>query len=208
MVIRTIGLPLLAVAAWGMTPSPVAAQSPGDVQACIKKLQQAESLGIIASCSPIIESGGRVRGKKLPRDAIAGLFLGRGVAYYLTGAYDEAIADLDEYLSMKPRDANAYGVRAGAYLCKGEIDRAFEDLERGIEADPKNGDVRASRAQLLEFRGEYAAALADSTVAGKLNAELYANNAALMLNWWSYLEEIEREGDTANWAGPLPKPAH
>ena len=54
------------------------------------------------------------------------------------GAYDQAIAELDQAIELDPDNAMAFADRAMAYLWKGQDERAKADLAKASTLDPEN----------------------------------------------------------------------
>ena len=63
------------------------------------------------------------------------LYLGRGVAYFDDGAFEEAIDDLSEALRLDPNIGPAYSSRALAWLCLQEPDNSLRDLAKANSLD-------------------------------------------------------------------------
>ena len=61
-----------------------------------------------------------------PRDSE--LYLGRGIAHFDDGAFEEAIDDFSEALRIDPNVGPAYSSRALAWLCLDEPDNSLSDL--------------------------------------------------------------------------------
>jgi tetratricopeptide (TPR) repeat protein len=60
----------------------------------------------------------------------------RGLAYFQKGEYDQAIADYDQALRLKPDQDSAYNNRGHAYLEKGQYDRAIADYDQALRLNP------------------------------------------------------------------------
>ena len=60
----------------------------------------------------------------------------RGVVRYLMDQVDEAIADYNESLRLRPQDPRTYYNRASAYRKKGQIDQAIADYRSALDLDP------------------------------------------------------------------------
>ena len=59
-------------------------------------------------------------------------YISRGFAYNEKGDYDQAIADYDQALLLKPKDAVAYNNRGAAYNEKGDYDQAIADYNQAL----------------------------------------------------------------------------
>jgi tetratricopeptide (TPR) repeat protein len=78
----------------------------------------------VRGCSVIIQS------KNATPDQLAAAHLRRGSAYVRTGSLDQAIADFDEAIRLKPDDVEAYHLRSKAHSKRGERDKAIADLRK------------------------------------------------------------------------------
>jgi len=63
-------------------------------------------------------------------------YRGRAVAYLGQGKCKDAIADLNEFLRLKPGDGQGLEFRGGAHACAGEFQDAEDDLTKAIAAEP------------------------------------------------------------------------
>src|SRR5262249_6365059 len=79
------------------------------------------------------------------------------------------IADSDEAIRLNPREAKAFGNRAGARMMKGQLDQALADCNEAIRLDPRNADHRANRCRVWTKKGRYDQALADLDEAIRLD---------------------------------------
>jgi tetratricopeptide (TPR) repeat protein len=61
------------------------------------------------------------------------------------GAYDRAIADLDQALALNPNMAVGYRTRAIAYAGKGDHARAIADYDAALKLDPDLAGAREGR---------------------------------------------------------------
>jgi len=130
----------------------------------------------IAACSALIESG-EITGKSL-----ADARFNRASAYFLTGAQDLALADLDEAMQLLPGDARVYGLRGAVRGMKGDLDGAIADFTVSIDGDPSLVDSYTNRGKALSDKGEFERSIADFDRALKLQP----NNAfALNGRCWS-----------------------
>src|SRR4030095_7966348 len=82
----------------------------------------------IAGCTARIVAGER-------GDNLFAAYYNRGLAHYLKGEYDLAIADYDQAVTVKP-DAEAFIGRGLAYFHKDEFNLANADFTRAIELKP------------------------------------------------------------------------
>jgi len=63
-------------------------------------------------------------------------YRGRAIAYMRQGQCKAALADLDEFIRLKPGDAQGLELRGGAHACAGEFTAADADLSQVIAASP------------------------------------------------------------------------
>lgn len=73
--------------------------------------------------------------------------LGRGIAHYAIGAYDDAIADLSLVLQRRSAEIEAYFYRGLAYRAQGLAEQARADFARAHRLSPFNPVVRAAQEQ-------------------------------------------------------------
>lgn len=71
--------------------------------------------------------------------------LGRGIAHYALGAYDEAIGDLSVVLQRRSAQVDAYFYRGLAYHAQGLAERARADFADAHRLSPFNPVVRAAQ---------------------------------------------------------------
>jgi tetratricopeptide (TPR) repeat protein len=76
-------------------------------------------------------------------------YFDRGLAYYKTGQYDEAISEYTKVIEINPKVAEAYGNRGLAYGRKGQYDLAIADFNKAIEINPMDGRAYNSLAWLF-----------------------------------------------------------
>lgn len=91
-----------------------------------------------------------------------------GLAPFRDGDYDQAIADLDQALTLDPEYAEGYCTRAECRLEKGELDAALSDVDRAIALKPDYADAYATRGKLLQKKGDMASAKVDLQKAAEL----------------------------------------
>ena len=117
----------------------------------------------IAACTAVIQSGRSTD----PAD----LYYDRGVAYDDKGLYDQAIADDNQAIALKPDYANAWGNRGVDYYNKGLYDQAINDLSRAIALGPTAIDYDARGGAYLK-KGLYDQTIADDNQAIALKPDL------------------------------------
>lgn len=77
----------------------------------------------------------------------------RGLIYYNSFRYDEAIADYTAAIAAKPDVAIAFNNRANAYLKTGQKDKALADVTRAIQLQPNNVKNYETRAAVFSALG-------------------------------------------------------
>src|SRR5258707_1124819 len=85
----------------------------------------------------------------------------RGVAWYVKGDYDRAIADYDEAIRLHPRYAPAFNNRGNVWYRKGDKDRAIADYDEAIRLDPKYAPAYTNRGNAWSGKGDNDRAIAD-----------------------------------------------
>jgi tetratricopeptide (TPR) repeat protein len=86
----------------------------------------------IAGCTRIIDDPAESTRNR----AIA--HVGRGIGYFIKGAYDRAIADYDAAISIDKAYINLAAQRGSAWYAKGDLDHAISDFDLAIRLNPKN----------------------------------------------------------------------
>ncbi|MBI1213094.1 MAG: tetratricopeptide repeat protein [Alphaproteobacteria bacterium] len=84
----------------------------------------------IAACTAVISSD-RYQGEALAID-----YFNRGLHYAKTQHYEEAIADFDQAIKIKPDFANAYFVRGTVKQVMGANEDGAADIAKAKELDP------------------------------------------------------------------------
>jgi tetratricopeptide (TPR) repeat protein len=111
----------------------------------------------------------------------AEVYRARGVAYWLKGDHDRAIADASQAIRLDPRFAYAYNTRGLNYYEKKDYDHAIADYDRAIALDPKNKFTYNNRGNAHDARGDTDRAIADYDQAIALDPkyEVAYNNRGL-----------------------------
>lgn len=89
------------------------------------------------------------------------LFVNRGVLRIRQERFDDAIADLNEAIKLKPTEYQAFVNMAQAYRRLNDLDAALKQLDLAIEHEPSLAHLYRLRARLRLERNEPALALAD-----------------------------------------------
>ena len=79
--------------------------------------------------------------------------------------YDEALADVDRALSLRPNEVEFFDAQADIFSNKGDFDRAIAAYDRAIRIDPTYAAAYTSRGELYEKKGDIEQARASYKVA-------------------------------------------
>ena len=85
----------------------------------------------------------------------------RGETYRLMGRYEDALADVDQVLTLKPEDAWNLANRGETYRLMERYEDALADLDRAIAIDPEDAWNLARRGVTYGQMGRYEDALAN-----------------------------------------------
>lgn len=107
------------------------AASAGPEQDCLTLRDRAAQLG---ACTKVIEGAYEPQQK-------AAAFRMRGRARAEAGALKDALADLDQALSLKPADATALAARAEVHLAQNDVELALSDLNAALKIDVNDADL-------------------------------------------------------------------
>ncbi|MBI2412736.1 MAG: tetratricopeptide repeat protein [Deltaproteobacteria bacterium] len=88
-------------------------------------------------------------------------YYNRGVLHNGAGRYDDAIADFDQMLMLKPDNSDAYYNRALAFSMTGRYREAVEDLTKAIGLRPEDPEAYNNRGGAYVRLGDYDAAVSD-----------------------------------------------
>jgi tetratricopeptide (TPR) repeat protein len=94
-------------------------------------------------------------------DARVQLFSDRGWAYLHLKDYQQAIADFNSALDLKPNYAWAYGSRGLTYHLLKDYQQAIADFDRAIELNPEYTWAYGSRGRSFHVLKDYQRAIAD-----------------------------------------------
>ncbi len=84
-----------------------------------------------------------------------------GNSAYDTQYYDQAIANYDEAIRLKPGYGEAYNNRGLVYQAQGSTDQAIADFAEAIRLNPGLGDAYYNRGLAYQAKGSYDQAIAD-----------------------------------------------
>ena len=104
-----------------------------------------------------------------PSDASA--YAARALLHHQAERYQEAIADYDRSLELRPNDAGILNNRADARMLLGDLDLALEDIEAAVAANPELGIAHYTRGQILDELGRAEEAQAAYEEAARLGYE-------------------------------------
>jgi tetratricopeptide (TPR) repeat protein len=98
-----------------------------------------------------------------------------GSAYNRVGKNDEAIANINKYIALKPEKpeflADGYFVRGNAYRDKGSPDQAIADYNMAISLNPGLTNAYINRGLVYYAKNDYTTAISDFTQAIRVNPE-------------------------------------
>ncbi len=124
----------------------------------------------------------------------------RGIVYNEKGDYEQAIADLNQALKLKPDYAEAYNNRGNVYAQNGNYDQAIADITQALKLKPDSAEAYNNRGAAYNGRGfayntkdDYDRAITDLTQAIKLkpdSAEAYSNRGNVYVNKGNYDQAI------------------
>ena len=105
----------------------------------------------------------------LDRTILVVAYKRRGEIYRFVGHYDDALADLNRAIELKPSDAWTIGSRGATYWAMERNDDALADLNRAIELNPSGAWAIGIRGLTYRAMERYDDALADFNRAIELN---------------------------------------
>lgn len=83
----------------------------------------------------------------------------RGIAYYRTQKYEDALTDLYKLIEIHPRHARAYNNIANIYADTEQIDKAKENYHKALELNPNYAAVFANLSLLYMHLNDYPTSL-------------------------------------------------
>ena len=98
-------------------------------------------------------------------------YYNRGVAYQKKGLTDQALADYNKAIDLKPDLVDPYIDRASLQEKMGRPDNALTDLNKAIQLDPENVDAFYKRALIYHLEGLLDPALDDLNRVIRLNPD-------------------------------------
>jgi len=103
---------------------------------------------------------------------------GRGEMYMRLRRFDEAIADLNRVLVLRPDFVEALEHRSYSHYERGQNESAIQDITRIIELGGRSARLHGIRADAYRRLGRFDEALADVTIAIEMDpsADLYKSD--------------------------------
>jgi tetratricopeptide (TPR) repeat protein len=142
-----------------LTPDEVAASA---------ALEKGEDDAAVAMFTKVIDA-------KQPTPMLYYDHVGRGIAYAKKNQHEQALADFDAALKLKPGDADALFRRAGTRLQLKQYQAAIDDFSASITVDGTNAMAYRLRGFAYNTLGNDKAAGADYDKACALNKDLCQN---------------------------------
>ena len=138
-----------------LAPLAVATHAMAGMSQDLASCTAAKGLSSAVACTRVMDSG------RLPDEQAWIGHFNRGSGYRRANAYDQALADFDKAVELKPRFARAYQGRALVHDELGADYKAHADLDRAIELDARDWSAYYSRATILRGGSDFDGALAD-----------------------------------------------
>ena len=113
----------------------------------------------IAGCTALIKRG------KLSKDKLATAYANRCLAHTERKAFDLAIADCTEAVTIDPSNAVAFAQRGEAHCRTGDIKRCVADFDEAMRIDPSDPSFVYLRGMARADAGDSGGAIADLTKA-------------------------------------------
>lgn len=114
----------------------------------------AEGRSSAAACTRVMNSG------RLPREQMYIGHFNRGTAYRRAGDFDEALADFEKVVALRPSFARGFHARGLVHDDLGARQEALADVDRAIDIDSTDWSAYYSRAVLLRAEQDFDGALA------------------------------------------------
>ena len=115
---------------------------------------------------------------------------GRGIAYNISGKYQQAIDDYTKLIDLNPKEWSWYESRGNAYKEFGKYQEAIDDYTKVIELHPKDkywyASAYADRGRAYNRLDDYEPAIADFTKQIELypkGADGYRNRGIVYEKW-------------------------
>jgi tetratricopeptide (TPR) repeat protein len=95
----------------------------------------------------------RAEQMEMPADPKARAHFLNGLDLFLSGLYDEAIAEYREVIKIVPNDAYAHNFLAHALMGQGLIDEAIAEYRKAIEINPRYAYAHNNLGEALYKKG-------------------------------------------------------
>lgn len=115
----------------------------------------------------------------------------RGMLFYQTKRYDEAIKDFDVAISKNPADFKDFLFRGWSYFYSNKFEPAIADFNSALKISPGEIGIRRFRAQAYNNLGEYDKAVEDITEELRINQKPPAEAYKIRANAYRKLGKIE-----------------
>lgn len=148
----------LFMVAAALAAGPVAAMAAND-DPMLRDCLSDDNKRRISGCTAMIETPGL---SEEQRSLAHGM---RALAYSLLGRFDEAIADYDVALQIRPDFALALNNRAWAYYKLGRAKEGAEDVDLALRLSPGSPFALDTRAHIRQYLGDSEAAIEDYKMA-------------------------------------------
>ncbi|MDQ6622977.1 MAG: tetratricopeptide repeat protein [Verrucomicrobiota bacterium] len=122
------------------------------------------------------ENVGKTADALVARD-LASAYARRGIAKWNLQRKTEAVADFDEAVRLKTKNATVYIYRGQSFLNQGKFDLALQDFDAAIALDNKSAYGYGLRALVRVHEGSDALAAADLFRAGQIDEKVRAECA-------------------------------
>jgi len=134
--------------------------------------QAIDSALAIRACTKIIETGAAA-------GSVTDAYIHRSDAYYSSGDYKSAIADLNAAIDREPRNADLFIKRGLAFEHAGNDEGAIVNYGAAIKLEPGRASIYTMRGSVYERQGNDAAAIADLEKALAIDPSLKTTRAEL-----------------------------
>jgi len=152
---RILALATFTAIAAGYTGT---AQSGQNEDLCFSDQERTDA-ETITGCTAVIDSG------KLGKDKLATAYANRCLAHLQRKAFDRAIADCTEAVTIAPANAFAFAQRGEAHCRAGDIKRCVADFDEAMRLDPSDPSFVYLRGMARADAGDSSGAIADLTKA-------------------------------------------
>jgi tetratricopeptide (TPR) repeat protein len=102
-----------------------------------------------------------------------GIFQGRALYFHQKGDLDQALADVDKAITLAPKLASGYTLRAMIRVKKNDgkdgLDKAIDDAAKATHLNPSSSDAHSAKAMAYVYKGDGDQAFQSSTRALDLN---------------------------------------